>query len=327
MSNKKSFWATLPGILTGIAGVITAVGGLLLILHQAGVIRPGPPAPKAVASVEVNPATASVRVGETMQLTATPKDAGGNVLAGRPLNWTNSNAAVATLSSTGLVTGAMPGTAMIAATSEGKSGTVTVLVISSPSNNSPATDKAAVVKKRITPPPLLIGNIQAEANRSTWIEISNGGDVSRVPVTLIIDLPRSDPRHYDFSIVFDITNNASSDLRIVNIFVKTVEWSPLEQIVRYIPLAGLGEVRKYFCLIDKEIRLYRSHFSREDAYVVLKPGELETIELMVNALSEGKYEFEAVVEYSTKGKTGKVSIGPFQDIRFLDRARISILPR
>jgi len=35
-SEKKSFWVTLPGILTGIAAIITAVAGLLLILHQVG---------------------------------------------------------------------------------------------------------------------------------------------------------------------------------------------------------------------------------------------------------------------------------------------------
>lgn len=38
MSEKKSFWTTLPGILTGIAGIITALGGLLVILFQIGVI-------------------------------------------------------------------------------------------------------------------------------------------------------------------------------------------------------------------------------------------------------------------------------------------------
>ncbi|MBL0731586.1 MAG: hypothetical protein JJW03_01840 [Desulfosarcina sp.] len=34
MTDIKSFWATLPGILTGIAGVITAIGGLLLIIQE-----------------------------------------------------------------------------------------------------------------------------------------------------------------------------------------------------------------------------------------------------------------------------------------------------
>jgi hypothetical protein len=40
MNDTKSFWATLPGILTGIAGILTAIGGLLVILYQIGVIGP-----------------------------------------------------------------------------------------------------------------------------------------------------------------------------------------------------------------------------------------------------------------------------------------------
>ncbi len=40
MSEKKSFWTTLPGILTGVAGIITATGGLLIVLYQIGEIGP-----------------------------------------------------------------------------------------------------------------------------------------------------------------------------------------------------------------------------------------------------------------------------------------------
>ncbi|MCK4819114.1 hypothetical protein KA005_25300, partial [bacterium] len=38
MTENKSFWTTLPGILTGVAGVISAIGGLLLVLHSIGAI-------------------------------------------------------------------------------------------------------------------------------------------------------------------------------------------------------------------------------------------------------------------------------------------------
>jgi PEGA domain len=31
---KKSFWTTLPGILTGLAALITAVGGIILLLNH-----------------------------------------------------------------------------------------------------------------------------------------------------------------------------------------------------------------------------------------------------------------------------------------------------
>src|SRR5206468_1318817 len=40
-----------------------------------------------VASVAVTPAAASVQVGQTMQLAATPKDANGNPLSGRIISW------------------------------------------------------------------------------------------------------------------------------------------------------------------------------------------------------------------------------------------------
>lgn len=35
-SDKKSFWSTLPGVITAIAALITAIGGMLLTFHQIG---------------------------------------------------------------------------------------------------------------------------------------------------------------------------------------------------------------------------------------------------------------------------------------------------
>src|SRR5207248_2333454 len=84
--------------------------------------------PVPVASVEVTPATASVQAGQTVQLTATPRDAGGTPLSGRTVTWSSSNTAVATVSNGGLVSGVTPGSATITATSEGKSGTSTITV-------------------------------------------------------------------------------------------------------------------------------------------------------------------------------------------------------
>ncbi|MFC0668528.1 hypothetical protein ACFSKY_13535 [Azotobacter chroococcum] len=39
MSEQKtgtSWWQTLPGVLTGIAAVITAVGGMIAVIYQSG---------------------------------------------------------------------------------------------------------------------------------------------------------------------------------------------------------------------------------------------------------------------------------------------------
>src|SRR6266568_2587218 len=82
-----------------------------------------------VASVDVTPATGSVEVGKTLQLTATPKDSAGNPLSGRVVTWASADTTIAKVSATGLVTGkAAGGPATITATSEGKNGTATVTV-------------------------------------------------------------------------------------------------------------------------------------------------------------------------------------------------------
>src|SRR5437867_1062291 len=85
-----------------------------------------------LASVTVSPSTASVPVGQTVQLTATSKDASGNPLSGRPVSWGSSNTAVATVSGSGAVTGGTGGAATVRDTSEGQSGTATITVSTVP---------------------------------------------------------------------------------------------------------------------------------------------------------------------------------------------------
>src|SRR2546426_9878228 len=75
-----------------------------------------------VASVTVNPASASVQVGQTVQLSATPRDANGNALPGRTVTWASTNTTVATVNGQGLVTAKAVGAATITATGEGQSG-------------------------------------------------------------------------------------------------------------------------------------------------------------------------------------------------------------
>jgi hypothetical protein len=81
-----------------------------------------------VASVEVAPSSASIVVGGTVQLTATPKDAGGQPLTGRTITWASNATGVATVSTSGLVTGVATGPATVTATSEGQSGSSSVTV-------------------------------------------------------------------------------------------------------------------------------------------------------------------------------------------------------
>lgn len=81
-----------------------------------------------VALVEVDPPSASVDEGGTVQLTAIAKAGDNSVLVGRAPTWTTGNASVARVSATGKVTGVGAGTTTIVATIEGKTGTSTVTV-------------------------------------------------------------------------------------------------------------------------------------------------------------------------------------------------------
>ena len=80
-------------------------------------------------------------MGATVQLTATLRDAAGNVLTGRAVAWSSSNTSTATVSGTGLVTGVAAGPATITATSETKSGAAVVTVTAAPSSSECAAPK------------------------------------------------------------------------------------------------------------------------------------------------------------------------------------------
>src|SRR2546430_3983477 len=82
--------------------------------------------PAAVASVDLTPASATVPVGQTGQLTAIPRDANGNALSGPTVTWTSSNTSVATASNAGLASAVAAGSATITATSEGKGATASI---------------------------------------------------------------------------------------------------------------------------------------------------------------------------------------------------------
>jgi hypothetical protein len=89
---------------------------------------PPPPQPAAIKSIELAPATASVVVGLTKALAATPRDANGTALTGRALTWTSSATAVAAVDANGVVTGIAAGTATISAASDGVTGTAGITV-------------------------------------------------------------------------------------------------------------------------------------------------------------------------------------------------------
>jgi hypothetical protein len=107
--------------------IATQQGGTLADTAAVTVTAPVP-----VATVSVSPASASVMAGGTQQLTATLRDAGGNTLSGRSIGWSSSNASVATVNTSGLMSAITPGAATITATSEGQQGTSALTVTTPP---------------------------------------------------------------------------------------------------------------------------------------------------------------------------------------------------
>jgi uncharacterized protein YjdB len=82
-----------------------------------------------VSNVAISPPGAqTVFQGLTLQLAATLRDANGNILTGRPVSWTTSNPSIATVSSSGMVTGVGLGQVQITAESEVVTSSVTVTV-------------------------------------------------------------------------------------------------------------------------------------------------------------------------------------------------------
>jgi uncharacterized protein YjdB len=139
-SNTSIATVSSSGIVTAVAvgaAVITATSGSVSGVSHVTVAAASP-AP--VASVTVSPASTSLTVGGTAQLSATDKDANGNVLGGRSVTWSSSNSSAATVSTGGEVTAVAAGSATITATSGGKTGTATVSV-----------SAAAVASVKVTP--------------------------------------------------------------------------------------------------------------------------------------------------------------------------------
>ena len=134
LSGQSVTWSTSDGSVATVssAGVITAVGiGSVTVTASVG-SRQGTLALTVtlvpVASVLVTPATKSLFVGQTQQLTAATLDSAGGTLTNRTITWNTSDSTKARVAGSGLATAVGVGNVTITATSGSKSGTVTLQV-------------------------------------------------------------------------------------------------------------------------------------------------------------------------------------------------------
>ncbi len=81
MSEQKSFFSTLPGILTGIAGLVTAVAGLIYALSESGLIGPhGTDKTQQVALAPIQPATTNQPVAIASKTSKEPTTDGWAII-------------------------------------------------------------------------------------------------------------------------------------------------------------------------------------------------------------------------------------------------------
>ncbi len=104
---------------------VDATAMLLLVVGCKSDGSGGGVTPLTPTSISVIPSKVILAaVGETTQASAEVRDQNGNVMAGQAVAWSSSNAPVAEVSSTGLITAKGHGTAIISASAGGASGSV-----------------------------------------------------------------------------------------------------------------------------------------------------------------------------------------------------------
>ncbi len=123
LQNASFAWSSTDTMKVKVtaAGLVTAAaaGTVFIVARSGGVADTATitSAPVPVASVTVSPASNSLVLGDSVQLTATAKDSAGATLSGRAFAWTSSDTAVASVSTNGKVHSKKSGSATITATS------------------------------------------------------------------------------------------------------------------------------------------------------------------------------------------------------------------
>jgi uncharacterized protein YjdB len=111
--------------------------------------------PVPVAAVQITPSAPVLVPGGTTQLTAVARSAAGTVLTGRQVTWLSGAPSVVTVSAGGLVSAVGPGTALVLATIDGVTASITVTV------NLPTI--ASISLTPPTPEITILGSVQLVA--------------------------------------------------------------------------------------------------------------------------------------------------------------------
>jgi uncharacterized protein YjdB len=165
LSKHQVEWVSTAPAIAGMTSDATVTGkaigraDLLLRVDNKVAITTVRVLSKPIASVFVSPSSLSLPTGQTAQLVATTYDVNGNAISGRNINFNTTNANVATVTSSGLVTTTGVGTAEITVNAEGRKTSVPVTVTGS-SNTSAAPVASVLVSLGV---PTLVAGQSAQA--------------------------------------------------------------------------------------------------------------------------------------------------------------------
>ncbi len=208
VANAQFTWASSnPAVATvSPTGMVTAVGaGTANITATAN----GKSATAAVtvtqttATVTVTPATANITTGATTQLSAAAADSNSRPIAGKTFTWASSSPTIATVSTTGLVTGLAAGAARITATADGQSGAAVVSVASAAAPPAPAVEMPRVGAA------LVLRNVNFVSNGATLTPASK--PILDPIATAIVSTPNS---HWEVGGYTDNRGAAAANRRL-----------------------------------------------------------------------------------------------------------------
>jgi uncharacterized protein YjdB len=131
-----------------IAGRTPGTVRISCVLDDAQASLVIPVLPPRVAVLDIGQVPASVRVGETFALAATPLDRMNLPLPQRPILWSTSDVTVAVVTAQGWLAAMRPGTVVLTATCEGLSASVRVTIVARPVLAAPTPPSAPPVRRR-----------------------------------------------------------------------------------------------------------------------------------------------------------------------------------
>ena len=251
---------------------LARVGRVLLVAMLLGSCKDSTsPGPTRVASLALTADNPTIVVGKTGQLTATAKDAGGNVLSGRQVTYTSSTPAVAVVSAAGVVTGLAPGQSVIVAQSEGQMAGLIVTVILEPVATVTLSGGNSVLVGSTLPLTATLrnsagavlsgrrvewsssnssiatvgteGNVVGVSPGSATITASAGGQSASLPITVLpVPVARVDVQPASASVAAGQTVQYIAVLRDANgnvLFGRDVTWSTGNSTLARVDAAGV----------------------------------------------------------------------------------------